>query len=245
MTSRTHDTLSALADIARPDPQRAERTGMPEVVLAAGKTADQCVTIAAALLEHEGRVLLSRVSPEQHDALCARFSDQIERGTSGTTVVVRGWRGPDSPCGGAVGILTAGTADIPAAEEAAMLCRELGCTVQTAYDVGVAGLHRLVAPLHTMIHEQPVAVLIVAAGMDGALPSVVAGLVAVPVIGLPTSTGYGVGGDGLAALLGMLQSCVPGLAVVNVDNGIGAGALAARIACQRGTPPGTQPDPGE
>jgi hypothetical protein len=129
-----------------------------------------------------------------------------------------------------VGILSAGTSDIPVAEEAALLCRELGCRVQTAYDVGVAGLHRLVEPLRAMLQDAPVDVLIVAAGMDGALPSVVVGLVDVPVIGLPTSVGYGMGGGGVAALLGMLQSCTPGLAVVNIDNGIGAGALAARIA---------------
>ena len=105
----------------------------------------------------------------------------------------------------------------------------MGCEVLTIYDVGVAGLHRLVAPLRRML-EDAVDVVIVAAGMDGALPSVIAGLVDVPVIGLPTSTGYGLGGRGIAALLGMLQTCVPGMTVVNIDNGIGAGASAARIA---------------
>ncbi|MBC7261723.1 MAG: nickel pincer cofactor biosynthesis protein LarB, partial [Chloroflexi bacterium] len=135
---------------------------------------------------------------------------------------------PDS--GGRVGILTAGTSDIPRAEEAALICREMGCTVFTAYDVGVAGLHRLFEPLQSMVEKEKVDVLIVAAGMDGALPSVVAGLVPVPVIGLPTSAGYGLGGSGRAALLSMLQTCSPGLVVVNIDNGIGAGAAAGMIA---------------
>src|SRR5674476_1368045 len=124
---------------------------------------------------------------------------------------------------GAVGILAAGTSDVAAAGEAVAMCRAMGVAVVTAYDVGVAGLHRLAAPLEEM-RAAGVSALVVAAGMEGALPSVVAGLVDVPVIGLPTSTGYGFGGRGEAALLGMLQSCSPGLTVVNIDNGIGAGA---------------------
>jgi hypothetical protein len=129
-----------------------------------------------------------------------------------------------------VGVITAGTSDIPVAEEAALLCREMGCEVHTGYDVGVAGLHRLFEPLREMLDNQRVDVLIVAAGMDGALPSVVAGLADVPVVGLPTSVGYGVGGDGVAALYSMLQTCAPGMSVVNIDNGIGAGAMAAMVA---------------
>jgi len=126
--------------------------------------------------------------------------------------------------------LTAGTSDLPAAEEAAMLCREMGCQVFTTFDVGVAGLHRLFAPLQQALDEYKVDVLIVAAGMDGALPSVVSGLADVPVIGLPTSVGYGLGGGGVAALYSMLQTCAPGMAVVNIGNGIGAGAMAGLIA---------------
>ena len=132
--------------------------------------------------------------------------------------------------GGRVGVITAGTSDVPWAEEAALLCREMGCQVHTVYDVGVAGIHRLWEPLHLLLDEAQVDVLIVAAGMDGALPSVISGLVDVPVIGLPTSVGYGLGGKGEAALLSMLQSCAPGMAVVNIDNGIGAGAMAGLIA---------------
>jgi NCAIR mutase (PurE)-related protein len=131
---------------------------------------------------------------------------------------------------GRVGVITAGTSDVPWAEEAALLCREMGCQVTTVYDVGVAGIHRLWEPLHHLLDEARVDVIIVAAGMDGALPSVVSGLVDVPVIGLPTSVGYGMGGQGEAALLSMLQTCAPGMAVVNIDNGIGAGAMAGLIA---------------
>jgi NCAIR mutase (PurE)-related protein len=135
-----------------------------------------------------------------------------------------------APTGGRVGILTAGTSDQPIAEQAAIVCREMGCEVCLAHDVGVAGLHRLVEPLRRFLEDRDVDVIIVAAGMDGALPSVVSGLVGVPVIGLPTSVGYGMGGKGEAALLSMLQTCSPGLAVVNVDNGVGAGAMAGLIA---------------
>src|SRR5437764_106281 len=124
---------------------------------------------------------------------------------------------------------SAGTSDIPAAEEAALLAEEMGCEVTRIYDVGVAGLHRLVEPLRNLL-STGVDAIIVAAGMDGALPSVVAGLVPVPVIGLPTSIGYGLGGKGVAALLSMLQTCAPGLSVVNIDNGVGAGITAAMIA---------------
>ena len=127
-------------------------------------------------------------------------------------------------------MLTAGTSDVGVAEEAALLCREMGCEVVRGYDVGVAGLHRLFGPLRSMLEEAEVDVIIVAAGMDGALPSVVAGLVDVPVIGLPVSVGYGVGGKGVAALYSMLQACAPGMSVVNIDNGIGAAAVAGLIA---------------
>ncbi|MDQ5852259.1 MAG: nickel pincer cofactor biosynthesis protein LarB, partial [Chloroflexota bacterium] len=130
---------------------------------------------------------------------------------------------------GIVGIVSAGTSELPVAEEAAVVCREMGCSVHMVTDVGVAGLHRLFDPLKALL-DLPVDVLIVAAGMDGALPSVVAGLVDVPVIGLPTSVGYGLGGNGEAALMSMLQTCAPGLAVVNIDNGVGAGAMAGLIA---------------
>ena len=133
---------------------------------------------------------------------------------------------------GCVGLLTAGTSDIPVAEEAALVAVHMGCRVERGYDAGVAGIHRLLEPLTRML-ESGADVLVVAAGMEGALPSVVAGLVDIPVIGVPTSTGYGMGGDGTAALYSILQSCSPGLVAVNIDNGVGAGAAAALIARRR------------
>ena len=140
------------------------------------------------------------------------------------------YRAPEP--GGCVGLLTAGTSDIPVAEEAAMVITHMGCRVERGYDTGVAGMHRLLEPLTRMI-KSGADVLVVVAGMEGALPSVVAGLVDVPVVGVPTSTGYGIGGDGTAALYSILQSCSPGLVAVNIDNGVGAGAAAALIARRR------------
>lgn len=217
---------------ARPDFDRLRRKGVPEVILADRKGVDDALAIARRFLEAEGRAILSRV-PE---ALATRLQDEFA-GQAGVewfpacrAAVLRlpGVAPPES--GGRVGVLTAGTSDIPQAEEAALVCREMGCRVHTAYDVGVAGLHRLFDPLERLLNEEEVDVLIVAAGMDGALPSVVSGLVPVPVIGLPTSVGYGLGGGGVSALLSMLQTCAPGLTVVNIDNGIGAGATAGLIA---------------
>ena len=217
---------------ATPDYERARRKGVPEVILADRKTAEQALAIARAFLDRTGRAILSRVGPELEERLRSDLAGEAELEwiASPRAAVLRrpGFRRPCTD--GRVGILTAGTSDVPAAEEAALLCHEMGCTVYTAYDVGVAGLHRLFDPLHKMLDEIQVDVLIVAAGMDGALPSVVAGLADVPVIGLPTSVGYGLGGGGQAALYSMLQTCAPGLSVVNIDNGIGAGAVAGLIA---------------
>ncbi len=227
MTDRT-DHLDQFANL---DLLRAERTGVPEVILAERKTPEQTLAIARRVLEERGRVLLSRVSPETRALLERELGDQAlwTRYAEGRTLALQ-LPGAEPPAGGGcVGVITAGTSDIPVAEEAAALCREMGCDVHTVYDVGVAGLHRLFEPLRRLL-AVPVDAIIVAAGMDGALPSVVAGLVDVPVIGLPTSVGYGYGGGGLAALGSMLQTCAPGLAVVNIDNGIGAGAMAGRIA---------------
>jgi NCAIR mutase (PurE)-related protein len=223
--------MEHLESFANLDLLRKGRTGIPEVVLAERKTPAQTVAIVGRLVEELGRALVSRVSPETLAALEAAFGDRLEltRYGEGRTLALRRPGLEVPPSGGCVGVLTAGTSDIPVAEEAAALCREMGCAVHCAYDVGVAGLHRLFTPLRVML-EAPVDALIVAAGMDGALPSVVAGLVPVPVIGLPTSVGYGLGAGGVGALTSMLQSCAPGLAVVNIDNGIGAGAMAGLIA---------------
>ncbi len=232
LTNQPANQPAEWRQFATPDFDRAHRKGVPEVILADCKTVEQSLRIARAFLERTGRAILSRVGPELEARLCDEFAAEvdIEWIAPARAVVLRR---PDSvrpQTGGRVGVITAGTSDIPVAEEAALLCREMGCEVHTVYDVGVAGLHRLFEPLRTLLDEHRVDVLIVAAGMDGALPSVVAGLVDVPVIGLPTSVGYGFGGDGIAALYSMLQTCAPGLAVVNIDNGIGAAAVAGLIA---------------
>jgi NCAIR mutase (PurE)-related protein len=224
-----HDVQSA--PYARPDFERAQRKGVPEVILAETKSTAQCVAISRSFLERTGRAILSRVTPELRVALEQEFGTACIQWHEAARAVVIRQEGQVAPAdGGRVGILTAGTSDQPAAEEAAVVCREMGCDVRLVYDVGVAGLHRLFAPLEALLGEEGVDVLIVAAGMDGALPSVVSGLADVPVIGLPTSVGYGMGGQGQAALYSMLQTCSPGLAVVNIDNGVGAGAMAGLIA---------------
>jgi NCAIR mutase (PurE)-related protein len=220
---------SAVGDFARLDVSRASRKGVPEVVFAEGKTTEQLTAIVARFLEHSPVVLCSRVGAEQAGALAAVAGAAMEYDAASRVLTARRDDAPAVEPRGAVGILAAGTSDLPAAGEAAAVCRAMGVSVITAYDVGVAGLHRLAAPLDEM-RSAGVAALVVAAGMEGALPSVVAGLADVPVIGLPTSTGYGFGGRGEAALMGMLQSCSPGLVVVNIDNGVGAGATAALIA---------------
>ncbi|MSQ23596.1 MAG: nickel pincer cofactor biosynthesis protein LarB [Chloroflexi bacterium] len=213
-----------------PDFDRDVRTGVPEVILGEGKSIAMVVDVARRFLDRRGRAIISRTKLRLTRALQEEFRDDVvETYRQARMVVVRRQDFPVATGDGKVGIVTAGTSDVGVAEEAQVIAQEMGCVTRLAADVGVAGLHRLVSPLQDMLGWGADAI-IVAAGMDGALPSVVAGLVDVPVIGLPTSRGYGVGGAGVAALLSMLQSCVPGLVVVNVDNGIGAGASAARIA---------------
>jgi NCAIR mutase (PurE)-related protein len=224
-------------DFVQPDFERAKRKGVPEVIFAESKSVDQSCEIARLFLERNGRALLSRVSPElevQLRELAGELAVSFEWFAAARAAVLRGPSGAIPRTGGRVGILSAGTSDLPAAQEAAMVCQEMGCEVITSLDVGVAGLHRLFGPLSEMLNPSPdgaeVDVLIVAAGMDGALPSVVSGLADVPVIGLPTAVGYGLGGQGQAALFSMLQTCAPGMAVVNIGNGVGAGAMAGLIA---------------
>ena len=208
------------------DPGRATRKGVPEVVYARGKSPDQTAKICAAILESNDRVVLSSPTPEHEDAVRGALPETPVR-RAGRSLVLG--PGEPAPTGGRVGALSAGTSDLPVLDEALAVAREMGAETLTFHDVGVAGLHRLADPLRLLRDFDPDC-LIVAAGMEGALPSVVSSLVSVPVIGLPTSTGYGLGGDGTAAILGMLQTCSPGLSVVNVDNGVGAGATAALIA---------------
>ena len=224
-----HLGYASVGDFALLDISRAARKGVPEVIYAEGKTVDQVVAIARRFLEHDPVVLCSRVTEEQAAALAGEVDGAVEHDPRSRVVVVRRAGAPPREERGAVGILAAGTSDVGIASEAVAMIRAMDVAVIAAFDVGVAGLHRLSGPLEQM-RAAGVGAMVVAAGMEGALPSVVAGLVAVPVIGLPTSSGYGYGGRGEAALMGMLQSCSPGLSVVNIDNGIGAGATAALIA---------------
>jgi NCAIR mutase (PurE)-related protein len=214
----------------RADLGRESRKGVPEVILADGKRTEDALAAARAFLDARGRAILSRAGDDVIALLRSEHPDCSFEvyGRSGGVVVKRASFVPP-PSGGRVGVLTAGTSDIPVAEEAQMVATEMGCEVRAFYDVGVAGIHRLTEPLQAL-REPPVDVIVVAAGMDGALPSVVCGLVDVPVIGLPTPIGYGLGGQGVAALMTMLQTCAPGLTVVNIGNGVGAGATAALIA---------------
>jgi NCAIR mutase (PurE)-related protein len=230
-TSRSQPNQSG-SEQARPDFDRQARKGVPEVIIAERKTAQQSLDIARRFLERTGRAILSRVPPTLEHLLRTEFAEPVtvEWLPETRAAILRKPGAGPSQTGGRVGVITAGTSDIPWAEEAALICREMGCNVYTVYDVGVAGIHRLWEPLRLLLDEVQVDVLVVAAGMDGALPSVVSGLVDVPVVGLPTSVGYGMGGKGEAALLSMLQTCAPGMAVVNIDNGIGAGAMAGLIA---------------
>lgn len=218
-------------DAVRVDPSRWRRTGIPEVVYAEHKSVVDVVHALRRLCAGQGRALASRVQPQDVAAIAGALDgDLAVEDVPMARCLIAAQPGAARPQrGGRVGILSAGSSDVPVALEAALIAEEMGATVFRAWDVGVAGLHRLVQPLEAFAEAQ-VDVIIVAAGMDGALPSVVSGLVPVPVIGLPTSVGYGFGGGGVGAMTTMLQSCAPGLSVVNIDNGIGAGATAALIA---------------
>jgi pyridinium-3,5-biscarboxylic acid mononucleotide synthase len=232
------DRVARLEDRAAVDLDRHHRGGVPEVILAGPKTADDVVRIAATLLDATGQACISRMRAG-HRAAVRRLAGEraatpVAYGRTSVRLLAEApaTNGAAPRSLGRVGMIAAGTSDLEALGEARMVCDAAGCATTQVADVGVAGLHRLFEPLSALLAED-VDALVVAAGMDGALPSVVAGLVHVPVIGLPTSTGYGAGGRGEAALLSMLQTCAPGLTVVNVDNGVGAGAAAVRIALQR------------
>ncbi|HET7265739.1 MAG TPA: nickel pincer cofactor biosynthesis protein LarB [bacterium] len=223
------DALTALrwmpfADLgfAKADTHRPLRRGAPEAVYCPGKSIAQIVEIAAALRRAGGPVLLTRATPDVAAGVAESFPD-AEYAAHARLVVLGGVPRRRTGC---VGILTGGTGDLPVAEEAAWTAEVMGAEVARAYDVGVSGLHRLGA--HRGLLERARA-LVVAAGMDGALPAVVAGLTRAPVIGVPTSVGYGVHLGGIAPLFTMLNACAPGVAVVNIDNGFGAGYLAACI----------------
>ena len=213
------------------DPCRAARSGVPEAILAQGKRPEDVVKFLRAMAAKVGRALATRVSADTATFARTKLAGDFDLDFNefARTLVVRRSNHTVIQLGRSIGILSAGTADVPVAEEARVVAEEMGCDIVRAYDVGVAGIHRLFPPLEEM-RTANVDVIVVVAGMEGALPTVVKGFVAVPVIGVPTSTGYGHGGQGEAALMTMLQSCSPGLVVVNIDNGFGAGATAALIA---------------
>lgn len=209
---------------ARLDHHRALRTGAPEIVYGQSKTPTQIATIMEQLAARNQTVLCSRASEEAFETT-RRLVPHAVYHASARAIVVRQSSAQTGDMDG-VTVVSAGTADLPVADEAALTAETLGHVVTRLNDVGIAGLHRILAVLEELRSAN---VLIVVAGMEGALPGVVAGLVDVPVIALPTSVGYGASFDGLAALLTMLNSCAAGLAVVNIDNGVGAGVMAARI----------------
>jgi len=214
-----------LADLgfAQVDLHRSLRKGFPEVVFGAGKTPEQVVKIAAKVLEADKRVLITRISDPHAKALRRKFKDAVHHEVPRCVVIDRG---PLPKRSGSIAVICAGTSDLPVAEEAALTAEVMGNRVERITDVGVAGLHRILSKVETI---QKANVSIVVAGMEGALPSVVAGLVSRPVIAVPTSIGYGASFGGLAALLAMLNSCASGVVVVNIDNGFGAGYAASQI----------------
>jgi pyridinium-3,5-biscarboxylic acid mononucleotide synthase len=208
---------------ARVDHHREIRQGFPEVILGVGKTPAQIAAIAGRIVAHGRPLLVTRAGPEAFEAVKALVPGARYHTEARAITLSQG----DIPRGrGTVLIASAGTSDIPVAEEAAVTAELMGNTIDRLYDVGVAGLHRLLRE-HSRI--QNARVVVVVAGMEGALPSVVAGLVSVPVIAVPTSVGYGASFGGIAALLGMLNSCANGVSVVNIDNGFGAGCIASLI----------------
>jgi NCAIR mutase (PurE)-related protein len=210
-------------EFAKPDYDRLRRRGMPEVIYGAGKTAGQIAAIMRALNEAGQNAFATRVTPEQAEAVLVALPGAVYHEVPRIlTCDIAALPEPK----GKVAVLCAGTSDLPVAEEAAMTAERMGAKVERVYDVGVAGLHRLLSRVELFGDAN---VIIVVAGMEGALPSVVGGLTDKPVIACPTSVGYGASFGGLAALLGMLNSCASGVTVVNIDNGFGAGVAAAMI----------------
>ncbi|MFB6105811.1 MAG: nickel pincer cofactor biosynthesis protein LarB [Halobacteriaceae archaeon] len=219
--------IGRVGEVARVDTRQGERTGIPEVVEAERKTTGDLIGIARELLAGAGLAILADVDADARRELSALDAvADAEFYDRSRTLVLRGADYEPPPDGGTVGVVTAGTSDVAVAEQAVALASEMGCAVETLYDVGVSGIRRLFDEVDTL---EACDVLVVAAGREGALATVVAGLVSVPVIGLPVGTGTGLGGDGEAALLGMLQSCTY-LTVVNVDAGFVAGGQAALVA---------------
>jgi NCAIR mutase (PurE)-related protein len=233
--TEVNDALARLRDMpfedigfAKVDHHRALRTGMPEVIFSAGKTPAQVAHIFARMAQHGGNVLATRASAEMFRAVreLETFGAQQRAEYHETARCITLTQSPAAPGKGTIAVVCAGTSDLPVAEEAAVTARLMGNTVELIADVGVAGIHRLLAQRGSL---QSARVLIVCAGMEGALPTVVAGLVNAPVLAVPTSVGYGASFGGVAALLSMLNTCSPNVSVVNIDNGFGAACNASLI----------------
>ena len=208
---------------AKVDHHRALRQGLPEVVFGCGKTTEQIVAISECLLAQSDRLLVTRVDEDCFASVRARLPDAAYNSTAKAIIVNRAKKAPSRV---GVSVLCGGTADLPVAEEAVVTAELMDSKVERIYDVGVAGIHRLLDHIPRLLEAK---VIVAVAGMEGALASVVSGLVSVPVIAVPTSVGYGASFGGLAPLLAMLNSCSPGVSVVNIDNGFGAGYLAGLI----------------
>ena len=217
---------------AKLDHHRELRTGFPEVIYAPGKTPEQLTLIAQSMVESSSRVLITRADPDAYATIREALPEARYNELARAIVLRRGEEAPPVP---GVLIVAAGTADLPVAEEAAITAELMGNGVERLWDVGVAGVHRLLEHLSLL---QKARVVVAVAGMEGALPSLVGGLVSAPVIAVPTSVGYGASFHGLAALLAMLNACSPGIAVVNIDNGFGAGYMAGTINVSASGPSG-------
>ena len=225
------DNILEFDDIAQFDIKRSERTGFPEAVFSPSKDYEDLITIIRNYLKNSDEdLIITKLSDKRYERILNDLGENtyiFDYNRRAQILVIRKERTKKDPIA-KIGIITAGTSDINIAEEARVIVEQGGCEAITSYDIGVAGIHRLFPQIAHMVSEG-VRAFIVCAGMEGALPSVVAGLVDVPVIGVPTSVGYGVGEGGRVALDAMLQSCAPGIAVVNIDNGFGAGVFALTI----------------
>ena len=225
-------SIEEVEGFAKIDINRRKRRGIPEVIFAETKELDEIKKISKKTLEKANSVIISRIKKEDYPKIVAftkRLKVKVKTGKNSSSLLL--FKKPIKFQGGKVGILTAGTSDIGVAEESRLMCESMSCNCITSYDVGIAGLHRIFPVLKEFV-KSGVDAIIVVAGMEGALASVVSSTVNVPIIGVPTSIGYGYGEKGVAALAAMLQSCSLGLTVVNIDNGIGAGAAAAKIVNQ-------------
>ena len=225
------NAIEEVEDMARIDISRQLRKGVPEIILAEGKLPEHTAKIAVKAIARNGSVIVSRVDEHYEKAIRKHLPKgaRIEKNELARILVLRSKGAKKATVQGKVGVITAGTSDIPVAEEAKVVLEEMGCKAICTYDVGVAGIHRLFPSIKKMV-EEDVDVIIAVAGREGAMPTIVAGMVDIPVIGVPTSVGYGLGGKGIAALQAMLQACSLGVATVNIDSGVAAGVIAGLIA---------------